>query len=224
MWSTSQGKRVLTEAEWALFRVGVERLVDFIADEEQPLGLSGTDIDVFDELQPEQRLALLADVAQALRDPAVPPPPLTAANEATVAAVFASIRQALEMETAPPDYGTRPSHVVRSLLLAVAAELADEWAELLEDLPTVTEQNIDKWDWLLEEIEYRILWDRDFEMGDTFLDQPPEASRGLGQLTGIDRDYFTAVPREPDEAGMAMVRQTLARLLGRPDPDDKRPR
>jgi hypothetical protein len=216
MWHTPNGDRTLTEAEWALFRVGVERLVDFISDEEQPLGLSGTDVDVFDDLQPEQRLALLADVAQALRDPALPPPPLTAANEATVAAVFASIRQALEWETVRADNPRTAPREIRSLLLAVAAEPASEWTEPLEDLPTLANQNIDEWEWLLEEIECRILWDRDFEMGDTFLDQPPEASRGLGTLVGIDPDYFTAVPREPDEAGMIVVRQTLARLLGRP--------
>src|SRR5262249_49495775 len=137
MWHTSKGDRTLTEAEWALFRVGVANLFAFISDEEQPLALSGTEVDVFDDLQPEQRLALAAAAAWPLPAPPAPPPPLTAANEATVAAVFASIHQALEMETALASYDARPSREIRSLLLAVAAEPADEWTELLEDLPSV---------------------------------------------------------------------------------------
>jgi hypothetical protein len=36
----------------------------------------------------------------------------------------------------------------------------------------------------------------------------------------IDPEYYSAIPREPDEAGLIPVRQTLARLLGRPVPSD----
>ena len=142
MWHTPNGERTLTEAEWALFRVGVERLFDFISDEDTPLGLSGTDVQVFDELQPEQRLALLADVAGALRDPAVPPPRLTAANEATVAAVFASIRQALEMEIALADSPRTASREIRSLLLAAARDAEEQ----IDYLPALTDPEFEVWD------------------------------------------------------------------------------
>ena len=40
----------------------------------------------------------------------------------------------------------------------------------------------DVWDLLIEEVEARLFWDADWEMGDVFLD-----------LHGIDPDYFTAV-------------------------------
>jgi hypothetical protein len=66
MWRMHDGDRVLTEAEWALFRVGLEMLWDDIE-----AGQSETGIRVFDDLQPEQKLALLSDVGQALRDPAI---------------------------------------------------------------------------------------------------------------------------------------------------------
>jgi hypothetical protein len=36
----------------------------------------------------------------------------------------------------------------------------------------------------------------------------------------IDPYYFLAVPAEPGERGLIAARQTLARLLGRPEPDD----
>ncbi len=217
MWRMETGDRILTEPEWNLFRVGLEMLWDYIEDDsDEDPGLSETGVRVFDVLQPEQKLALLADVAQALRDPATPIPRHTAANEGAVAAVFAVIRQALEEEIAfSHDEGT-DSTEVRGLLLATAAE-SDEQPD---DLPSLADEDGEEWDLVLEAIEDRILWDRDYEMGDEFLDQPPEAGQELHLLAGVDPDYFTAIPREPDEAEMIAVRQALARLLGRPVPDD----
>src|SRR5438105_4382457 len=85
MWRMNSGDRVLSEAEWNLFRVGLEMLWDYIEDDsDEDAGLSETGIRVFDVLQPEQKLALLADVGQALRDPAIPAPDLTAANEGAI--------------------------------------------------------------------------------------------------------------------------------------------
>src|SRR4051812_7114659 len=99
MWRTNSGDRVLSEAEWNLFRVGLGDLWDHVEDDTRGGGgLSRTGVRVFDGLQPEQKLALLADVGQALRDPAVPAPDLTAANEGAIAAVFAAIQQRLELE------------------------------------------------------------------------------------------------------------------------------
>src|SRR4051812_14309156 len=99
MWRMSGGNRVFREAEWALFRVGLEALWDYIEDDNAgEVGLSETEVAVFDVLQPGQKLALLADVAQALRDPAIPTPRHTAANEGAVAAVYTTVRLLLEQE------------------------------------------------------------------------------------------------------------------------------
>jgi hypothetical protein len=218
MWRMQDGDRVLTEAEWALFRVGLDALWDYIEDDrKEQAGLSDTGVRVFDALQPEQKLALLADVGQALRDPAIPTPHHTAANEGAIAGVFAMVRQALEQEI---DLGAEEKQgetQVRSLLLAAAKD-SDEQPEAL---PALTEEDVEAWDGVLETIEDRIFWDADYEMGDEFLDRPPEVSRELLARMTIDSEYFTAIPREPDEAGLAAVRQSLARLLGRPVPDDE---
>jgi hypothetical protein len=213
MWRMSDGNRVLTETEWAVFGLGLDRLWDFIEDERKgEVGLSETGVRVFDDLQGEQKLALLADVAVALRDRAVPAPPLTAANEGTVAAVFAAVRQTLEEEVVFHAQEGRGSTTVRELLLAAAVDASEQ----PEDLPEVADEDLEAWEWVVEVIEDRILWDADYEMGDEFLDSPPEdASEMLAQMA-IDPEYFTAIPREPDEAGLRAVRQTLARLLGRP--------
>src|SRR5690349_14139369 len=98
MWRMQDANRVLTEAEWALFQSGLDMLRESIEEALQ----TGTDdadtgIAAFDRLTPEQKLALLADTALALRDPAIQIPRHTAANEGAIAAVFSMIR--LELET-----------------------------------------------------------------------------------------------------------------------------
>src|SRR5687767_13270896 len=94
----SSGERVLSEAEWNLFRVGLGELWDAVEDDGPGEdGLSHTGIRVFDALQPAQKIALLADVGQALREPGVPPPELTAASEGAVAAVFVRLSTLLEL-------------------------------------------------------------------------------------------------------------------------------
>jgi hypothetical protein len=52
-------------------------------------------------------------------------------------------------------------------------------------------------------------------MADVFLDLPPEETRADLALHGIEPDYFTAVPDDPDDAGLAAARRALAELTGR---------
>jgi hypothetical protein len=62
------GDRILTQPEWALFAAGVDLLWDWI---ESDIEAGGDDADLglvaFDRLTPEQKLVMLADVANALR-------------------------------------------------------------------------------------------------------------------------------------------------------------
>ena len=215
MWRMQSGDRVLTEAEWALFADGLEELWDVIeVDLEEGSTDSETGVHVFDNLQPEQKLALLADVAQALRDPAVPPPRHTAANEGTIAAVYTILQATLESEIdIEEDLG---STMIRSLFLAAAADLYEPG----ETLPELTATDKEAWREVREVIEAQILWDADYAMGDAFLDRPPDEAHELLSHMTIDPEYFTDIPREPDRAGLIAVRQTLARLLDRPVPDD----
>src|SRR5580700_6603300 len=118
MWRTPDGNRVLTEPEWALFAAGVDLLWDWIesdieaGDDDADLGLVA-----FDRLTPEQKLVMLADVANALRSVSVPTPRHTSSNEATIAAVFSVIRGAYELEIdVATDEEMPPSTAIRQLL------------------------------------------------------------------------------------------------------------
>jgi len=211
--------RVLTEAEWELFRTGLDLLRDSIEEDiRAETDDADTGIPVFDRLTPEQKLTLLSDTTRALRDPAVPMPHHTAANEGAIAAVFSMLRVELETEldiASMKDEEEKPTEI-RRLLRAVCQGPGEREEPLLAETSTDPEA----WGWLLEEFEGRIFWDTDFAMGDEFLDLPHDEAREKLRLCGIDPEYYLAVPDEPDEAGLTAARQTLARLLGLPVPND----
>jgi hypothetical protein len=219
MWRMRDGNRVLTEVEWSLLRIGLALLQDSIEEDiRSDADDADTGIPVFDRLTPEQKLALLADTAQALRDPAIPMPRHTAANEGAIAAVFSMIRDDLETEldiAGIKDDEEKPTST-RRLLRAVC----EESEERETPLPDETATDAEEWEWLLEEFEERIFWDTDFAMGDEFLDSPPDEARENLRRLGIDPDYYLAMPDEPGEAGLIAARNVLARLLDLPVPDD----
>jgi hypothetical protein len=217
MWRMNDGHRVLSDAEWELFAAGLELLCDS-GESDIAAGTNDweTDVRAFDALTAEQKLALLAGVAAALRDPVVEAPRHTAANEGAVAAVFETVRGVLGLELDAGDTGTDGTAIRRLLRNA-----AGDRPERERKLPSPKNRNHEVWEGLLEEVEGRVFWDRDFEMGDEMLDLPPEATRELLATLTIDPDYYLAVPPEPDEHGLIAARQALARLLGSPVPDDR---
>jgi hypothetical protein len=219
MWHTEEGDRTLSEPEWALFSTGIALLWASIEDDiRYETDDTEMGVPIFDRLTPEQKLALVADIADALRDPVAPSPHHTAANEGAIAAVFSMIRVSLETELGiegANGIDEKPTRI-RRMLRAVGEEPEDrEW-----QVPDETATDADEWDWLVEEFEGRIFWDADFEMGDEFLDLPPEEARAKLLLLGIDPDYYLTLPDEPDKRGLIATRQTLARLLGVPVPDE----
>jgi hypothetical protein len=126
--------------------------------------------------------------------------------------VLAQVRAWLEVEL---DAGETTE--CRRLILAAIGDAAG-WDS---PLPEPTETDQEEWDLLIEEVEARLFWDADWEMADVFLDLPPEAARADLALHGIDPDYFTAVPDDPDNEAMAYARQALSRLTGRAEGDSR---
>src|SRR3954451_6278838 len=109
MWWTRLGERILRGAEWDLFRDGLGMVRDLVEEsksaDDPEIGSVG--VEAFDQLQPNQKLALLARVGKALKDEGEPMPELTAHTEATVAAVYAHILAMVVMEIeCPPESGT----------------------------------------------------------------------------------------------------------------------
>jgi hypothetical protein len=98
MWWTSSGERVLSRAEWELFREGLSCLWDDVERAEEEDGPGTTGIGVFDDRPKAERLALLATVAKGLTDEHEPCPDLTALTEGTVAAIFAHLLYLTEVE------------------------------------------------------------------------------------------------------------------------------
>jgi hypothetical protein len=208
VWHTPGGDRVLTPGEWELVRAGLGLAWDAVEIAHEAGTGDATGVRVFDVLQPGQQVALLAQVGTALSDPAAPAPPLTAATEGALAAMFAQLRAWLEVEL---DAGETTE--CRRMILGAVGDAAGQDGPL----PEPTETDAGEWELLLEEVEARLFWDADWEMGDVFLDLPPEAARTDLVLHGIDPDYFTSVPDDPDDDGLAAARRVLAELTGRPD-------
>ena len=210
MWWTEEGDRVLTDEEWAVFNTGLDLLRDLVeSDIQSNTGIAQADFQAFDDLTAEQKLVLLADVAEALRSPLIPAPDLTAANEAAVAAVFSMFKAMLvtEIDAGQLDPGEESTDL-RRLLLAAIGQAED----LDEPLLSESDRDIGEWNFLMEVLEGRVFWDNDFTMGDAFLDLPHDESRTKLEMYGIDPDYYLSIPPEPDQRGLNDARQRLAGL------------
>jgi hypothetical protein len=77
----------------------LDHLVDEAKDNEPDTDYAWpTGVALFDRMEPQARIVLLSNVLQALTDPAIPTPTLSAINEAAVHAVCRFIRGDIEME------------------------------------------------------------------------------------------------------------------------------
>lgn len=168
-------------------------------------------VTLFDELSVSQRLVLLELVATYLFTDTPEPLDLTAANESVIGAVFEHIRSQVEGEIDSCDENETQW---RSLVLAAYVEVAGD--EKLDDdeegfpLPTVTNPDPSAWGDLVEGLADNILWDRDYEMEDLFLDESPEKSQWMKAHLGIDEDYYSSAA--PDAANEAAMDTILARI------------
>jgi hypothetical protein len=167
-----------------------------------------TGVDLFDELQYPQKIALLWQVASALLQENTPALKLTGVNEAAVAAVYAHIRLLIDNEIE-----VRPNKpLFRKLVLDC---LRDEFAQEGLHLPGPRSADLNKWGGLVDACADRILWDRDYEDGDRFLDTPPEQAALLKELLRIDDDYYTTVPQDPTPHQLKECLRRLMKLCGR---------
>jgi hypothetical protein len=96
MWLTPDGERILQGAEARLFREALAVVVDMVREDYE--GHQEFGAPPFDNLQPNQKLAVLADVGIALLQEDRPMPRLTAVREAAVAAVYEAVMIWVEME------------------------------------------------------------------------------------------------------------------------------
>jgi hypothetical protein len=224
MWHTSRGDRTLRGQEAALIRAAIDTMIDALMDHvddefEDASAATGYDsgIAVYDAFSPSQQIGLLYDVAKHLLTDTKTTLELSAPLEATVAAIFVEARDQVAIEidfhSCRPRRESEPTW--REMVLAAyrsvfadATEEADAIGnsaspdELTEDdshakLPDRLCSDIHVWERLVDGLTDAILWDRDFEMSESFLDVDPGVSHHRRRLLGISEDYFSSVAPDP---------------------------
>jgi len=205
MWRTSEGDRVLQGAEWALFRKALGGLWHSTEHSQGNGQFFESGIAAFDSLQAEQKLAMLAVVGKALQDENTAAPELTGHAEATVAAVFEYVRFSIQLEIGGGAEPEARANFWRQLILAACQELDDEGS----DLPSPSAIDVETWNELIEYLVDRILWDRDFDMQDSFLDDDPDKLKPRMEFMGIPGNYFVEPAPDPAGGDLSAIRETL---------------
>jgi hypothetical protein len=173
-----------------------------------------TEVRLFDELSWQQRLALLARVANALFRPDIAAPQLSAVNEATVAAIFAHIGTNLivELDNAKEENLPEDYDIYRWRKLISACQEPRQGVEEEFHLE-VGCGDLSDWEVVLECFADRILWDADWDMPDLFLDAEPEISRARRRRLGIEKDYFTVPAPDLRDKDVPATFESLHALL-----------
>ncbi len=238
MWHTSRGDRTLRGAEAVLVGTAIDTMIDalLIHVDDTLEDTSAADcqsgIAAYDSLSACQRVGLLHDVARHLLTKTESALPLSAAAEATVAAVYVEIRDqvAIEIDLFPDGAPQQDLPTWRGMVLAAHQAVFRtphdqqdgfdfDFGPFPDDIPIPAEScvEINEWETLIENLSDAVLWDRDFEMADGFLDADPGVSRQRRRLLGIDEDYFTRVAPDPKpEEVFRLVNQTRDIVRAKP--------
>jgi hypothetical protein len=104
------------------------------------------------------------------------------------------------------------------LLDSVLPEMDEHaWSQTPEQENHESPCSYEDWELIVEELEDHILWDRDFETGDTYLDLHPLLSEVMKEEMRIPSDYFTAIPDDLSEGQiepvLTKVRQLCCRVI-----------
>jgi hypothetical protein len=238
MWHTSRGDRTLRGAEATLVGTAIDTMIEALlihiddAFEETLAAECQSGIAVYDSLSACQRVGLLHDVARHLLTETESALPLSAAAEATVAAVFIEVRDqvAIEIDLFPTSRSRGETMTWRGLVLA-AHEAVFRTPHSQEDgfefdygpfpddieIPEETCTEIHEWETLIDSLSDAVLWDRDFEMAEGFLDIDPGVSAERRRLLGIDEDYFTTVAPDPrPQEVLRLASKTRAIIRAKP--------
>ena len=238
MWPTSRGDRTLGGSEAALIASAIAAMLDLIVDQihddcgddDEAADDTGslhaalhTGVSVYDSLNLGQRLAILHRTTLHLLTPAeVPDRQIAAVDEATIAVIFNEIRDWVEMESDclsadDPQPTSEDRYLMtrwRCSVLAACQEVLGpgDWDAFAEEA-RLTAVPLDQWEEWIDYLASAILWDRDFEFVDSFLDADPDSARIRRQALGIDDDYFVCPAPDPNPAQIdqlvADIRNTL---------------
>ncbi len=238
MWHTSRGDRTLRGAESELIGAAIDSMVDELLlhlDDcfEDDLPFRGHyGLVAYDSLTISQRVGLLHDVARHLLTDTPSVFPLSASAEAAVAALFIEVQDSVTIEIdlsvdADADSLEQLQQWRRLVMRAAQATLvdcssfdsnsfdhrnADSLSQIEIPRPSCSDKSL--WSDLIDLLAEAILWDRDFELADSFLDADPGESSQRRRLLGIEADYFTRVapdPRPEELEGLVFRTRDIAR-------------
>lgn len=230
MWRTPLGVRTLSGAEGAVVARAVSEIFYELDASVKDDCLWRADHPSIDNLDLEQKVVLLADVARALLRSSVPAPQLTAVNEAMVNAIY---RRALGMIEEEIDFAKRVPRRSRGRVryrtkvvqAARAISPPDDSADVGADdpyrMPKPTCTNMETWEFVIDVLSDRVLHDADWEAGNPIeqvvLDLPPEIVARDFSWIGVERAYFSAIVPIPTEKQFESARRVLVRLANELD-------
>jgi hypothetical protein len=245
MWPTSDGNRTLRGAEAILLANTIDVMIDQLADyidlddeTQSPVNAAvcQTGISVFDSLAITQRIAVLHHAAmQLLTDAPFPHDCLSAIDDATIAAIYAEVRDQIEIEidfyrydlpnpaaasiSAGSDGGelapTSADVHWRRLVHNACLETLDQdgsWCDVSTD-GQLARVELSEWELWVDCLASAILWDRDFEFAETFLDADPESARQRRKTLGITDDYFVVPAPDPSSDQIDHLIHTTRELV-----------
>jgi hypothetical protein len=233
MWHSSRGDRTLRGGEAVLVASAIDMMIDALMihlddcdevnfdDGYQSIPDCESGIAVYDRLNACQRIGLLHQLANYLLTETSRAPKLNATSDAGVAAIFVEIRDQLAIELdLETSLAEDDSFYWRRMVVDAMYELADDpeaKSHEIEDVPSVACRDLGVWEDVVDQMVSAILWDRDFEIADGFLDQDPVVSHQRRNLLGIDKDYFTGVSPDPRPTeAFRLIRETRSIVRSKP--------
>ena len=216
MWHTPIGNRILTQTHSRMFLEGVSWILNGIYDSHADEFKA--DIYIFDSLAPSKKINMLHTVTTALLDP-VPfcPPILTAAGEATVAAVFEAIRQLVTMEIEYSLVGEQHPNCITKLVFD-ALDCDDDGTSDYPRLPTGPFDTDADWVHCIDTLSDTILWDEDYDLL-SLAEQREAIEHYISEkfiMKGDAENYFKQRVRDIGKYEIESKLDDLFLLMGRP--------
>lgn len=184
MWQTVMGDRILEGDEAQLF---AEIALDFTQTLEACENEYDLNIPVFDSLTYNQKIWVLLVIVKGLLQQKFPAVELTAVNEGAIAAIF--------------------EHLKAQVCCEIDMKLPSNWRILIREalvyagfkgMPRLRSRKTGEWEFAIDRLSGRVLWDSDYLAAYT-LDTAPENASLIKAAMGINDEYFMDTPHDPDD-------------------------